>query len=159
VQGGQEELLTAAVPALVTEALRRFGAARIQVTGTSMLPAIRPHDVLVVERRPLQGVRVADIVLFTFDHRLFAHRVVRQDVDDRGSPTLVTKGDTLADEDRPITSSQLLGQVLTVWRNGRAYPAPFPYSWSRSMVSLAAVRCFQLASRTIGRSPSPTTSV
>jgi hypothetical protein len=65
----------------------------------------------------------------------------------------VTKGDTLADEDLPITSSQLLGRVLTVWRSGRAHQAPFPYSRSWSLVSLAAARCLRLASRITSRSP------
>lgn len=148
MQVGQKELLTTAAPALVADLLRRFGAARVQVAGTSMLPAIRPRDVLFVERRPLEQIRVDDIVLFTLDDRLFAHRVVRADVDDTGCATLVTRGDTHRDEDLPITSSQLLGQVLTVWRNGRAIPAPFPYSRAGSLAWLAAARCLQLAFRT-----------
>jgi Peptidase S24-like len=151
VQVGQEELLTTAGPALVAEALRRFGAARVRVTGISMLPAIRPRDVLLVEPRALEQIRVDDIVLFTLDDRLFAHRVVRTGVDDSGGPALVTRGDTHRDEDLPITSSQLLGQVLTVWRSGRAIQAPFPHSRAGSLAWLAAVECLQLASRTRAR--------
>lgn len=147
MQGGQEELLTAVVPALLADALRRFGAARLQVAGTSMLPAIRPHDVLFVEQCPIQHIRVDDVVLFSLDHRLFAHRVVRKGIDDTGSPTLVTRGDTHRDEDLAITSSQLLGQVMTVWRDGQAQPAPFPYWRAGSLVSRTAAWCLHLASR------------
>ena len=118
MQGGQEELLTTAAPALIADVLRRFGNARLRVAGASMLPAIRPRDVLFVERRAIQQIQIGDIVLFALDDRLFAHRVVRRDVDEAGAPTLVTRGDTHRDEDLPIASNQLLGQVLTVTRNG-----------------------------------------
>ncbi|HMF61560.1 MAG TPA: S24/S26 family peptidase [Vicinamibacterales bacterium] len=151
MQVGSKELLTAAGPALVAEVLQRFGAARIQVAGTSMLPAIRPRDVLHVEPRPLQNIRIADIVLFTLNNRLFAHRVVRTGVDDAGSPMLVTRGDTHRDEDQPIASHQVLGQVLTVWRNGRAHQAPFAYSRAGSLAWRAAAFCLQIASRLRGR--------
>lgn len=151
MQGGQEILLTAAAPALIAEALRRFGAARVQVAGASMLPAIRPRDVLFVERRAIQQIQIGDIVLFALDHRLFAHRVVRTGVDTAGAPTLVTRGDTHRDEDLPIASSQLLGQVLSVSRNGRTHAAPFPYSWAASRLSRAAVWCLQPFWRSEGR--------
>jgi Peptidase S24-like len=147
VQVRPKELLTEAGPALVAEVLQRFGAARIQVAGTSMLPAIRPRDVLLVEPRPLQDIRVADIVLFTLDNRLFAHRVVRTGVDDAGCLMLVTRGDTHRDEDLPIAPHQLLGQVVTVWRNGRAHRAPFACSRSGSLAWRAAAACVQIASR------------
>jgi signal peptidase I len=147
VQIGSKELLTAAGPALVAEVLQRFGAARIQVAGTSMLPAIRPRDVLHVEPRPLQNLRIADIILFTLNNRLFAHRVVRTGVDDAGRLVLVTRGDTHRDEDQPIVSDQVLGQVLTVWRNGRAHQAPFAYSRAGSLAWRAAASCLRIASR------------
>ncbi len=143
MQGSQEVLLTTAAPALVADVLRRFGSAQLRVAGASMLPAIRPRDVLFVERRAIQQIQIGDIVLFALDDRLFANRVVRKDVDETGAPTLVTRGDTHRDEDLPIESSQLLGQVLTVSRNGRTHAAPFPYSWAASLLSRAAAWCLQ----------------
>jgi peptidase S24-like protein len=147
VQFGQEEVLTAAGPALVVEALRRFAAVRVRVHGTSMLPAIRPRDVLVVQHRQLETISVGDIVLFASTNRLFAHRVVRTHMAADGRALLVTKGDTHSDADLPIDGHQLLGQVVAVWREGRARLAPFPYSRLSSLVSLGAVQCVQLASR------------
>jgi hypothetical protein len=142
VQVRQEELLTPAGPSLLAESLRRFGAARLRVGGTSMLPAIRPRDVLVIEPRPLQQIRVSDIVLFTLGDRLFVHRVVRTAVDESGALTLVTRGDTHREDDLPISASQLLGEVVTVWRGRRRRHAPFPYSRAASVLSLTAARCF-----------------
>jgi hypothetical protein len=106
-----------------------------------MLPAIRPRDVLVIEPRALQQIRVSDIVLFTLGDRLFVHRVVRKGIDETGAPTLVTRGDTHRDDDLPIVSGQLLGQVVAVWRGGRRHQAPFAYSSAASVLSLIAARC------------------
>jgi signal peptidase I len=144
VQVGQKSLLTAVGPALLADVLRRFGAARVAVAGTSMLPAIRPRDVLVVERRTIHQIQVGDVALFALGHRLFAHRVVRTGVDQTGAPTLVTRGDTHGDEDLPIGSSELLGQVLTVSRNGRSLGTPSAYSRAWSFLALTAVRALQL---------------
>jgi hypothetical protein len=155
VQVRPKELLTKAGPALVAEVLQRFGTARIQVGGTSMLPAIRPRDVLIVEPRGLQDIRVTDVVLFTLNNRLFAHRVVRTGVDDAGCLFLVTRGDTHRDEDLPIASPQLLGQVVTVWRNGRAHQAPFASSRAGSLAWRAAASCVHIASRLRGRVNGP----
>jgi hypothetical protein len=151
VQVGPKELLTAAGPGLVAEVLQRFGAVTIQVAGTSMLPAIRPRDVLLVQPRPFQHIRVGYIVLFILHNRLFAHRVVRTGVDDAGRLMLVTRGDTHRHEDQPIGSHQVLGQVLTVWRNGRAQQAPFAYSRAWSLAWGAAAACMRTALRMRGR--------
>jgi signal peptidase I len=147
VQVGPQELLTAAGPGLVAEVLQRFGAVTIQVAGTSMLPAIRPRDLLLVQPRPFQKIRVADVVLFTVHDRLFAHRVVRTGVDDAGCLVLVTRGDTHGDDDKPIAPHQVLGQVVTMWRNGRPHQAPFAYSRTASLAWRAAAACMRTASR------------
>lgn len=141
MQVGQEDLLTAAGPSLLAESLRRFGTARLRVAGTSMLPAIRPRDVLVIETRPLEQIRVSDIVLFRLAGRLFVHRVVGRSADESGAPTLVTRGDTHRHDDLPIAASQLLGQVVTVWRGRRERRAPFAYSPAAGVLWLAAARC------------------
>ncbi len=61
---------------LAGDVLRSSGTLRLQVSGWSMLPAIRPGDVLVIHRAGSEDVSKGDIVLFSRDRRLFAHRVV-----------------------------------------------------------------------------------
>jgi signal peptidase I len=147
VRGGAEKLLTDAGPALIAEVLRRFGRARVRVDGNSMLPAIRPGDVLFIAPRAIAQIKPADIVLFRVGSRLFAHRVVRIGTGYSGAPFLVTKGDTHHREDLPIVSSQLLGRVLGVSRNGRGRAEPLPYSRIASAAWMAASNGLRLASR------------
>ena len=103
---------------LFLEVLRSFGAARLAVTGTSMLPAIWPGDVLEVRRQGVDEVRRGDVVLFGRDGRLVAHRVV-ETFDKEGGNLLVTRGDVLRTTDSPISKEELLGCVTKVLRGNR----------------------------------------
>ncbi len=98
--------------------LSRSGRLPVRVFGSSMLPAIWPGDVLVVA--PAEGRRLGagDIILFSREDRLFAHRIL--EVHDRGSGTvLTTRGDALAQADAPVVAPQVLGRVVAVLREGR----------------------------------------
>jgi signal peptidase I len=101
---------------LAAALVRSVGRLRLAVVGSSMLPAIRPRDLLLVRRCGVQSTRVGDVVLFTRDSRLFAHRVISSD----GS-RLVTRGDALDMADAPIGGAELLGRVERVVRRGRVY--------------------------------------
>jgi len=147
VQSSAENLLTDAAPALIAEVLLRFGQARVRVDGNSMFPAIRPRDVLLIGRRTIEQIKPADVVLFTVGTRLFAHRVVRIGSDRSGSPFLVTKGDTHLREDLPIASSQLVGRVMALWRDGHARAETFPYSRVASVAWMGASQSIRLATR------------
>ena len=82
-----------------------------------MLPAIFPGDTLVIEPARSESVGKGDIVLFRRDGRLFAHRVSGKS----GSASdfqIVTQGDGMRNPDPPVSSSQLLGKVSFVVRDG-----------------------------------------
>lgn len=127
MQGQQEELLAARTSMeavldsaeatgneLAAETVRSFGSLRIRATGSSMLPSIRPGDVLQIRRcRPVEAGR-GDVVLFIRHSRLFAHRVVA-----RVGAGLVTQGDALAAPDPSVRASELLGKVTHVLRRGK----------------------------------------
>src|SRR2546425_2667615 len=82
---------------LAIEVLRRFGEARLRVTGSSMLPTVWPGDLVAVRRQSIGEIRRGHVVLFVRDGRFFAHRVVgkirRQD-----RTLLVTRGDRLKEK-------------------------------------------------------------
>ncbi len=103
---------------LFLEALRSFGAARLAVTGTSMLPAIWPGDVLEVRRQGVGDAQRGDVVLFLRDGRLVAHRVVER-LDREGGNLLVTRGDRQRATDPPISNEELMGRVTKVLRGNR----------------------------------------
>jgi signal peptidase len=103
---------------LVGEVLTSSRSLRLRVTGWSMLPAISPDDTLVIEPASSESVGQGDIVLFRRDGRLFAHRVPGKS----GSASdfqIVSQGDGMANPDPPVSSSQLLGKVSFLVRDGR----------------------------------------
>src|ERR1700722_5452549 len=102
---------------LAGEVLASSGSLRLRVTGWSMLPAIFPGDTLVIEPANSESVGQGDIILFRRDGRLFAHRVSGK----TGSASdfqIVTQGDGMANPDPAVFSSQLLGKVAFVVRDG-----------------------------------------
>jgi signal peptidase len=132
---------------LAVEVARTFGSLRLRVTGTSMLPAIQPGDLLSIGRVNLRDTSPGEIVLFTRAGRLFAHRIV-----DRGGgacepyarepyarepyarepyarePYIVTRGDRLLENDPPVFQSELLGRVTSIDRAGSLLRFP-PRPW------------------------------
>jgi signal peptidase I len=99
---------------LAAEVVRSFGELRLRVSGSSMLPAIRPGDDLLIQQCCIEQTRPGDIVLFMRHRRLFAHRVIS-----RSSTCVVTQGDGIAEPDRPVTANELLGKVIRVMRRGK----------------------------------------
>jgi len=107
---------------LAGEVLRSSGRLRLRVTGWSMLPTVMPGDTLIVERVSGEVSR-GEIVLFSRNQRLFAHRVVSTPVD--GPGLIITQGDGMPHPDPPVAASELLGKVSRIVRNERCLePSP-----------------------------------
>jgi len=121
---------------LAGEVLRSSGRLRLRVTGLSMLPAIFPGDTLVIEPANSESVGKGDIVLFHRDRRLFVHRVSETSGSARDFQ-IVTQGDGMPNPDPPVSSSQLLGKVSFVVRDGRCLePARIPGFSMRAVAAL-----------------------
>jgi signal peptidase I len=101
--------------ALVSDIMNFFGEMRICVTGRSMLPFVRPGDILLVRKQELEQLIPGDIVLFAQNEQLLTHRVVGDDRW-RETPFLVTRGDALVAKDPPVFAYQLLGRVAAIFR-------------------------------------------
>lgn len=125
-----------AVPCeLLAETVRRHGQARLRVQGTSMLPSLRPGDLLRIERRAPAEIEAGAIVLYLREQRLFAHRVLRKEA---GSGVLVVRGDRLARPDPPVRPQELLGEVTWVERGACGF-APAPRAgWGAALLRLAS---------------------
>src|SRR5215469_17340801 len=102
---------------LAEEIIRKFGEIRLRVFGTSMAPAILPGDLVLVRRAGLDEISAGDLVLFGRDGRFFVHRTVRRMLasvpDGAGESHLITRGDRLQHDDPPVSSSALLGRVVS----------------------------------------------
>jgi hypothetical protein len=107
---------------LVAEVLRSSGELRLRVTGSSMLPAVWPGDVLSVCGRTATQALPGDIILFARQGRLIAHRVIERTIH-QGAPCWVTRGDRLDHRDLQVSSRELLGRVTLIQR-GRRYVVP-----------------------------------
>ncbi|MDP9339557.1 MAG: hypothetical protein M3P45_11885 [Acidobacteriota bacterium] len=116
---------------MASEILRTNGTLRLGVTGSSMLPALWPGDVLVIRTREFNRVAPGAIAVFSCHDRLVTHRV-KQSVFRAERPGeyesqvsyLVTQGDTIPLPDPPITSESLLGVVVSVERGGKIFAPP-----------------------------------
>lgn len=103
---------------LAAEVVSSFGSVRLRVTGTSMVPAVRPGDLLSIRRVDLGEASSGDVVLVMRGDRLFAHRVVARGGSSRDA-YLLTRGDRLLKNDPPVFRSHLLGRVTSIERGGR----------------------------------------
>jgi len=106
--------LGCAATALAAEALVSFGQLRLRVTGTSMLPALRPGDELQFHSRRTESTSLGDIVLFRRANAFVIHRVVAL-----SNTELVTQGDALAVPDPPVNKADVLGTLVSVTRRDR----------------------------------------
>ncbi len=124
---------------LAEEVVRTFGEVRLRVFGTSMVPSILPGDLVLIRRAGLHEISRGEVVLFVQNGRLFVHRVVDQTVAAAASgaeePCLITRGDRLRSSDRPVSSSELLGRVVSIERDHQPVELP-PMGSNRLIVSL-----------------------
>ena len=105
---------------LAEEVLCLAGELRLRVTGTSMLPSVWPGDILHIRRQDTIESLPGDIVLVRRQGRLCAHRVVKK-ISKEGQPYWITRGDSLPDDDPPVSGQELLGRVTCILR-GRSRP-------------------------------------
>jgi signal peptidase I len=102
---------------LAAQVLRSFGMLRLEVTGLSMLPSVRPGDILFIERRDMREIAAGDIVLFARQGKLVAHRVLCKTTVG-GMSHAITRGDGLLLPDDPVSPTELLGSVRHIVRAG-----------------------------------------
>jgi signal peptidase I len=134
---------------LATEVVRSFGVLRFRATGSSMLPAIWPGDIVLVQRRRIEEIGVGEIVLFRCYGRLVSHRVIAH-----LGTFLVTQGDTIPQADPPVMASELLGTVTEIVQRGkRISPSTSPRLPGR--IAAALLRRSSLASRALQRAYAP----
>jgi len=121
---------------LAGEVLGTFGEIRLRVFGTSMVPSILPGDLICVQRACVSEISTGEIVLYSRDGRMFAHRVLEL-VGCGNDTLLITRGDRLPQNDPPISSTELLGRVTSLGRgNIQRRPAIHLNGWERLIAPL-----------------------
>jgi signal peptidase I len=97
--------------------LSRSLPVELRMSGSSMRPAIEDGDVVTIEPITDEPIRQGDIVLYhsRFDTAVI-HRVVR--IDKSAERSILTRGDSAAQNDLPVSVHRILGRVKLVERAG-----------------------------------------
>jgi len=119
------ELLDEAKHDLAAQVVRQFGEVRLKVNGASMLPAVWPGDVVTVRRRSAAELLPGSIVVCYLDQGFVAHRLIGRQGD-----RILTRGDSHLRDDPPFSEDELLGEVVSILRNGHPV-ALTPVWWHR----------------------------
>lgn len=112
---------------MAAEILQASGMLHLRVTGSSMLPALWPGDIVTLQSVINTQVGVGEVVLFQRDNQFVIHRVSR--IPSFQENLIITCGDSMADEDAPVGTSELMGRVIGVRRDEK----PMPVSSKRSV--------------------------
>jgi signal peptidase I len=99
---------------LVAEVARSSGEVQLKLTGTSMVPAVWPGDVVTVRHCNVSQLKPGHIVLYCGESSLTAHRLLRFSND-----LLILQGDSLPSCDPPMQAFGVVGRVVSIVRNGR----------------------------------------
>jgi signal peptidase I len=146
---------------LATTLLRSVGEAKLSVAGSSMLPSLRPGDILEIQRVPDGDLSLGDIVVFARENRLVVHRItqLKREQDD---VSVITRGDRSPKADAPVLAGELLGKVRIIQR-GNQTVIPRATAWTRavSWVLLRSEFCTRVVYRLAllrGKSSTPESS-
>lgn len=116
--------------ALLHEFLADGLSAAIPVTGASMAPFIRSHDVITLAPLGSRPIHRGDIVAFQRpDGRLVVHRVIGL-----SSSRILTRGDATSGDDGWIDQEKVIGGVEGIERDGQ--PVRLGLGRGRSMIAV-----------------------
>ncbi|MBI5882375.1 MAG: glycosyltransferase [Elusimicrobia bacterium] len=104
--------------------LERGASVRLEARGSSMSPIIKDGDTLEVRPAGPAGLRRGDIVLYSKDDRMAAHRIVGASAG-QGGWTFTLKADSGDGLDQ-VTESEILGRVAARIRKGDRTPLDKP---------------------------------
>ena len=109
--------LAVAVGFLIFPFVVYYGNHILVITSDSMVPALMPHDLIIVKETNIDQVQVGDII--TFDSHMhgigiIAHRAIAI-ADDDGKTGIDTKGDNVEQPDPwTVHEEDLVGKVVDV---------------------------------------------
>ncbi len=105
---------------LSTEILKKNHILRFEARGGSMHPFIKDCDIIKIKSVSPEKLNPGDIVFFSSDNeKLIAHRIIKIQKGKSGSLSFLTKGDACDNYDKAISSSKILGKIISIERNGK----------------------------------------
>lgn len=104
--------------ARIAESLASRGRVSLCVYGASMLPWVRPGDIVMIRKSNTESLRCGQLVLFRRNNSLFVHRVVNK-AGALEAAQFFVKGDAHPTSDGLMEQGELLGRVMWLYRKGR----------------------------------------
>lgn len=106
---------TTRVEPLIVDLLLQGLSVEFEVTGSSMAPMIRSHDVISVAPIDPNRLRFGDVVAWIRgqDH-LVVHRIIQL-----GRHSVETRGDAVGQPDGEVQKGRIVGRVVELSRDGR----------------------------------------
>ncbi|MBU0985685.1 MAG: hypothetical protein KKH68_00400, partial [Proteobacteria bacterium] len=110
-----------------------------------MYPCIKPGDILHIDPRNAEKIRIGDVVIYRKCNRLFSHRTIDKGKDN-GSYYLITRPDTAeSGHEGPIIDENILGIVSTIERDGIIFkPVQKEYPLGKSIFFNVCLRLHHL---------------
>jgi len=133
----------AAFASLCADLLRSGQAVRFTASGASMGPTINDGDSITVVPIGDRGICCDDVVLFTSERGLTAHRIIESRT---GLSTWIAMGDAPGSPRELIESASILGRVESAERSGVRLPVGGPFGPNLIRLCQVALR---LARRTV----------
>ena len=99
---------------LAKEILKRGYCVRIPTLGSSMFPLI--SDIILIEPATPEDIEAGDIVVYSAEEKMVAHRLVRKTIKN-GKEILLIKGDTWLDASE-VFPENVIGKVIKVEKWG-----------------------------------------
>jgi len=103
---------------LANELVAAGASFRFTARGGSMYPFVREGDVLQVAPASFCELGIGDIVFYRSGDRLLAHRVIGF-VSEADQVRIRARGDGFLQEDPPVSASELVGRIETIYRPWR----------------------------------------
>ena len=102
--------------------LRNRHSFSLKSQGSSMLPILRPDDVMYYQKTSFRQCKTNDIIMVKKNGNIFTHRIIY--IYKRWFktvPYLITKGDNNLESDGRIYSKQIIAKVVEVKRNSKRF--------------------------------------
>jgi signal peptidase I len=105
---------------LVADVARISGQVQLRVVGVSMVPTLWPGDLVFVRHCNPADIQPGSIIVFRQNKNLIVHRMIHW-----AGQCLIARGDARPCFDDPVGAADLVGEVESVFRNGRPVSARF----------------------------------
>lgn len=103
---------------LADELFDKGTSIRIDASGYSMYPAIRPGNTIIIKPVPEEELKCGAIIAWKREKGLVVHRLVLAYESDN-KKYYITRGDSCRSSDKPVTHDMIAGRVEAIYKGHR----------------------------------------